>query len=158
MSTELEQLYQSVILDHNRNPRNFRTMTGADAHADGYNPLCGDRVTVWVRVENGTITDVSFQGEGCAISKASASLMTTSVKGRSLEESASLFNRFHDLVTGKVKAGESPVGLGKLEVFSGVAAFPSRVKCASLPWHALQSALARPGSAGDPDSTDTDKE
>lgn len=140
--SDLGELYQSVILDHNRAPRNCRRMADADGQAEGYNPLCGDRLSVWLKVGgDGVITDVSFEGIGCAISRASASLMTLSVKGKTREQALELFTRFHDLV-----AGDQPVepaaGLGKLAVFSGVREYPSRVKCASLAWHALRSALA----------------
>jgi nitrogen fixation NifU-like protein len=139
--SDLAQLYQSVILDHNRNPRNFRVLEDADGQAEGYNPLCGDRVKVWVKVEGDQITDVSFEGTGCALSKASASLMTTAIKGKSLAEVERLFGMFRELITGKSTPGGSREQLGKLAVFSGVAEFPSRVKCASMAWHALQSAL-----------------
>ena len=137
----MSELYQSVILDHNRAPRNYRAMDDATCHADGFNPACGDRVTVWARLgDDGRIEDVSFQGDGCAISRASASLMTAAVKGRTREEAQALFDRFHGLVTGTGGAEE----LGKLAVFGGVSAFPMRVKCASLCWHALRSALDAP--------------
>jgi nitrogen fixation NifU-like protein len=138
MSVDLQDLYQEVILDHNRSPRNFRTIdTGRKA--DGYNPLCGDRVTVWLRVHEGRIADASFQGSGCAISRASASLMTESVKGKTLEEVHHLAGRFHELVTGA--PGEAGHELGKLSVFAGVRQFPARVKCATLAWHTLRSAV-----------------
>jgi nitrogen fixation NifU-like protein len=138
MSSDLQELYQEVILDHNRRPRNFRTIEAA-RHAEGFNPLCGDRLTVYLQVENGRILDVSFQGSGCAISKASASLMTESVKGKTLEEAEALFRRFHQLIT---EAGDEPAAdLGKLSVFAGVREFPIRVKCATLPWHALKAAV-----------------
>jgi nitrogen fixation NifU-like protein len=134
---ELQDLYQEVILDHNKRPRNFRAIEDG-RHAEGYNPLCGDRVTVYLRVENGRIVDASFQGSGCAISKASASLMTESVKGKTLEEAEALFERFHQMIT---RAPDEPVeDLGKLSVLAGVRQFPVRVKCASLPWHTLRSA------------------
>lgn len=147
---DLAELYQSVILDHHRNPRNFRAMADADRSSEGYNPNCGDRVTVWVKVHDGIIEDVSFQGSGCAVSRASASLMTTTVRGKPVDQAEALFAQFHDLVTGASGAADQPA-LGKLKVFSGVAAFPSRVKCASLPWHALHRALAR--DAGDSDDS-----
>lgn len=141
--SELSDLYQSVILDHNRSPRNCRAMADADADAEGYNPLCGDRLRVWVRLGAGdVIEDVSFEGIGCAISQASASLMTTTVKGRTRAEALDLFTRFHDLVAGDPSPA-APPGLGKLTVFAGVREYPSRVKCASLAWHALRSALER---------------
>jgi nitrogen fixation protein NifU and related proteins len=139
----LSELYQSVILDHNRTPRNFREMAEADRRAEGVNPLCGDQVTVWLRFEGDRISDVSFQGSGCAIAKASASLMTTAVKGRSRAEAVELFERFHALVTGRSEA-VAPESLGKLAVFAGVSAFPVRVKCASLSWHTLKAALDQP--------------
>jgi nitrogen fixation protein NifU and related proteins len=133
--TDLGELYQQVILDHNRNPRNFRKVEGANRHAEGYNPLCGDRISLQVRVDDDVIRDVGFQGSGCAISKAAASLMTTAVHGKTTAEANELFTAFHDMLTG---AGIAP---GKLAVFSGVKAFPARVKCANLPWHALRAAL-----------------
>jgi nitrogen fixation NifU-like protein len=137
MSTDLQDLYQEVILDHNKRPHNFRSMPDA-CHAEGYNPLCGDHLTVYLRVEDGRITDASFEGSGCAISKASASLMTDSVKGKTLEETEALYRRFHEMIT---QAPEAPVeALGKLAVFAGVRQFPMRVKCASLAWHALRAA------------------
>jgi nitrogen fixation NifU-like protein len=138
--SSLDELYQNVILEHNRSPRNYRAMTDADGKAEGNNPLCGDQVTVWVRMDGDTIGDVSFQGAGCAISRASASLMTAAVKGRTREETDALFDRFRLLVTGKLPAGDTET-LGKLAVFSGVSEFPIRVKCASLAWHTLRSAL-----------------
>jgi nitrogen fixation protein NifU and related proteins len=136
----LDELYQNVILEHNRSPRNYRAMPDANGRASGHNPLCGDEVTVWVRMNGDVIDDVSFEGAGCAISRASASLMTGAVKGRTRAEAVGLFERFQRLVTGK-SAGEPPETLGKLAVFSGVSAFPVRVKCASLAWHTLRSAL-----------------
>ncbi|MGN6392754.1 MAG: Fe-S cluster assembly sulfur transfer protein SufU [Gemmatimonadales bacterium] len=136
----LSELYQNVILEHNRSPRNYRTMDDASRTAQGSNPLCGDQVTVWVRLEGDRIGDVSFQGAGCAISKASASLMTGAVKGKTRAEANALFERFHRLITGGLSREEAET-LGKLTVFSGVSEFPVRVKCASLAWHALKSAL-----------------
>lgn len=138
--SSLSELYQNVILEHNRSPRNYRVMEAADGQAEGNNPLCGDRLTVWLKVEGNVITDVSFQGLGCAISRASASLMTAAVKGKSVEEVERMFERFHRLVTGRSVAGDSET-LGKLAVFSGVSAYPTRVKCASLPWHTLKAAM-----------------
>jgi nitrogen fixation NifU-like protein len=140
--SSLSELYQNVILEHNRSPRNYRAMPDADRKADGHNPLCGDEVTVWVRLDGDLIGDVSFQGAGCAISKASASLMTGAVKGKSRAEVEGLFTRFHRLVTGSLPPAESET-LGKLAVFSGVSEFPIRVKCASLSWHTLKAALER---------------
>lgn len=134
---DLHGLYQEVILDHNRRPRNHHAIEGAH-HADGYNPLCGDKVTIYVKLDGDHITDVGFTGAGCAISTASASILTETLKGKTREEALSLFDKFHDLVTGK-DAGNAP--LGKLAVFSGVSEFPVRVKCATLAWHTLRSAL-----------------
>jgi nitrogen fixation NifU-like protein len=137
MSSDMDELYQEVILDHNRRPRNFRRIADG-RHAEGYNPLCGDRLTVYLRVEGDRIQDASFEGSGCAISKASASLMTDSVKGKTLGEATALFERFQRLITRSVDA---PVeDLGKLAVFAGVRQFPVRVKCASLAWHTLRAA------------------
>jgi nitrogen fixation protein NifU and related proteins len=138
--SSLDELYQNVILEHNRSPRNYRSMPDASGQAQGHNPLCGDQVTVWVRMDGDVIGDVSFQGAGCAISRASASLMTSAVKGKTRAETDALFARFHRLVTGTL-ADEAPETLGKLAVFSGVSEFPIRVKCASLAWHTLRSAL-----------------
>lgn len=145
------ELYQSVILDHNRAPRNYRPMPEASAEAEGYNPLCGDQLKVWLRLEGDRIADVSFQGSGCAISKASASLMTTAVKGKTPAEAEHLFQRFQRMVTGQDsgQGGEGDLP-AKLVVFAGVREFPSRVKCATLSWHALRSALG--GGRVDPTS------
>lgn len=138
---DLRDLYQEVILDHSRSPRNFRPLPAADHKAEGFNPLCGDRVTLFLRMEDGALKEVTFQGSGCAISTASASMMTEKVKGKTLDEALSLFDEFHDLVTGAKPAPGDGAGLGKLEVFTGVREFPIRVKCATLPWHALKAAL-----------------
>ena len=138
--SDLRDLYQEVILDHGRQPRNFRVIEDASGEADGYNPLCGDKVHVYVKVEGDVVTDVSFTGDGCAISKASASLMTQALKGRTTAEAERLFESFHALVTGQGDATEAAAG--KLDVFAGVAEFPARVKCASLSWHTLRAALA----------------
>ena len=142
---KIEELYQSVILDHNRRPRNYREMEGADARAEGKNPNCGDKVIVWLRLEGDTVADVSFRvppGEGCAISRASASIMTTAVKGKRVVEVEALFDRFINLLTVQRSAQpDSAPDLGSLEVFSGVSRFPHRVKCATMAWHALHSAL-----------------
>jgi nitrogen fixation NifU-like protein len=151
--SNLSELYQNVILEHNRSPRNYRAMPEADRKAEGHNPLCGDQVTVWVRMAGDVIEDVSFQGAGCAISKASASLMTGVVKGKSRAEVESLFDRFRRLVTGALPQTESET-LGKLAVFSGVSEFPIRVKCASLSWHTLKAALDE-AAAGGPASSRT---
>src|SRR5437667_8412775 len=137
--SDLRALYQEVILDHNRHPHNFRAMPAADHRAQGFNPLCGDRVTLFLKLEGDRILDASFQGSGCAISTASASILTDSIKGKTLAEAQSLFARFHELVTGKAAADGQE--LGKLAVFSGVSEFPARVKCATLAWHTLMSAL-----------------
>ncbi len=137
---DLRDLYQSVILDHYKAPRNYGALDGATGSADGVNPLCGDHVTVHVRVDGDTIAGVGFEGNGCAISKASASLMTEIVAGHSVEETETIFSRFHDLVTGEAEV--EPEELGKLEVLSGVREFPARVKCATLAWHALRAAIA----------------
>lgn len=139
----LSGLYQDLILDHNRSPQNFRRMEDANRKAEGNNPLCGDRLTVWLRMEQDTIRDAAFLGSGCAISKASASLMTSAVKGKSRAEAVALFERFRGLVTGSLE-GDEAESLGKLAVFSGVSEFPVRVKCASLSWHALKAALDAP--------------
>jgi nitrogen fixation NifU-like protein len=141
---KLDELYQSVILDHNRRPRNHGELAGATARADGTNPSCGDEVTVWVRMDGDLIADVHFTGRGCAISRASASMMTAAVKGMTRGEAEMLFGRFHDLVTGA--RGTDATQLGALEAFSGVSRFPVRVKCASLSWHALRSALRDPSA------------
>ncbi|HEU4649350.1 MAG TPA: SUF system NifU family Fe-S cluster assembly protein [Gemmatimonadales bacterium] len=143
--SELSGLYQDVILEHNRAPRNFRVVEGATRHAEGRNPLCGDQIGVWLKLDDDVVTDVSFQGSGCAISKASASLMTTAVKGKTRAEVEALFQRFHELVTGKLAPEQARDTLGKLVVFSGISEFPVRVKCASLSWHALKAALEQAG-------------
>jgi nitrogen fixation protein NifU and related proteins len=140
--SSLAELYQNVILEHNRSPRNYRVMDDADRQAEGNNPLCGDQLTVWLKLDGDVITDVTFQGLGCAISRASASLMTAAVKGKSWREAEDLFERFHQMVTGKPEAA-APETLGKLAVFSGVSEYPTRVKCASLPWHTLRAALEK---------------
>lgn len=140
--SELEDIYREIILDHNRKPRNFRVLVGANHRAAGVNPLCGDEVIVFMNVEGGVVQDVSFQGRGCAISKASASLMTGSLKGKSVEEVSELFQKFHQLVTSDGDgAGADAADLGNLAAFVGVRRFPARVKCASLPWHTMQAAL-----------------
>jgi nitrogen fixation protein NifU and related proteins len=140
--SELENLYQEVILDHNKRPRNHRSIEGASAHADGYNPLCGDKVTIFLKLDGDRITDISFQGSGCAISTASASILTETLKGKTRQEAEMLFEKFHDLLTGKSQAASSGPPMGKLAVFSGVSEFPVRVKCATLAWHTLHSALS----------------
>lgn len=134
---DLRDLYQQLILDHNRNPQNFRDMQNATATANGHNPLCGDEITLFLNVENDQILDISFKGSGCAISKASASIMTTLIKGKTVAETESLFARFHTMIT----TGEIIGDIGKLAVLAGVYKFPSRVKCASLSWHTMNNAL-----------------
>jgi nitrogen fixation NifU-like protein len=139
--SDLSDLYQEVILDHNKRPRNFRRIDAPSHHAEGHNPLCGDKLSLFLQVDNDVVTDIAFQGSGCAISKASASLMTDSVKGRGLSEVRSLFEQFHRMVTTPI---DQPVeDLGKLVVLAGVREFPVRVKCASLAWHTLKAALDR---------------
>ena len=141
-----DALYQELILDHNRKPKNFREMENADHQILGHNPLCGDQLTLWLKMDGDRIADVSFKGQGCAISKASASMMTTAVKGKSREEAEVMFDRFHDLVTGKLAESDAK-DLGSLRAFGGVSKFPLRVKCASLAWHTLHSALHGEGRA-----------
>jgi nitrogen fixation NifU-like protein len=143
VTSPLRELYQEVILDHSKKPRNFGPLPEATRQADGHNPLCGDRATVFVRLDGETLADVKFQGAGCSISTASASMMTESVKGKSRADAEALFERFHSLVTRDSAEAERAVdpALGKLAVFSGVWEFPVRVKCASLPWHTLKAAL-----------------
>ena len=139
--SDLRELYQEVILDHNRKPMNFREIPDATAKAEGFNPLCGDHLNLFVKLDGDVITDVAFQGTGCAISKASASMMTASVAGKTKQEAEKLFGLFHAMVTGEPDSQADSAELGKLAVFSGVCEFPARVKCASLPWHTLRSAL-----------------
>ena len=139
----LGQLYQDLILDHNRSPRNYRVVEGANRRVEGNNPLCGDRLSVTLRMDGDRIEDAAFQGSGCAISRASASLMTAAVKGKSRSEAEDLFHRFHQLVTGTLDP-DAAQSLGKLAAFAGVADFPMRIKCASLSWHALRAALDQP--------------
>jgi len=139
--SSLGSLYQEVVLDHSRKPRNFRALEGANRKADGYNPLCGDKVTIYLRLEDGRVADISFQGSGCAISTASASILTETLKGKTEAEVEALFEKFHDLVTGETRDDPDAPDLGKLEVFSGVSEFPARVKCATLSWHTLRAAL-----------------
>lgn len=139
--SDLRDLYQDVILDHSKTPRNFRAQPSANHKAEGFNPLCGDRFTVYVTMDGGAIKDVSFQGSGCAISKASASMMTQSVKGKTMAEAEKIFERFHEMVTGHAESHTGESELGKLTVFSGVSEFPVRVKCATLAWHTLHAAL-----------------
>ena len=138
--SDLRELYQEVILDHNKYPRNFGEIEGADRHAEGYNPLCGDRLTVYLNLEKDVITEVAFQGSGCAISKASASLMTDAVKGKTVAEARLLFDRFHAMITNNANEN-SESQIGKLAVLAGVRDYPMRVKCAILAWHALRAAV-----------------
>jgi nitrogen fixation protein NifU and related proteins len=139
----LATLYQDLILDHNRTPRNYRQPENANRKAEGHNPLCGDKLTVWLRMEGDLIEDAAFQGSGCAISRASASLMTVAVKGKRKVEAEKLFEQFRRLITGTLQPDQEP-SLGKLAAFAGVAEYPVRVKCAGLSWHALRAALDRP--------------
>ena len=141
MLDQIRDLYQEVVFDHNRNPRNFRIMEDANRKIEGFNPLCGDRITLYVKVIDGKIEDVSFQGAGCAISTASASLMTEIVQGKTEQEAEQLFELFHRITTGKNGDEINLEDLGKLAVLAGVRAYPARVKCATLAWHSLQSAL-----------------
>jgi nitrogen fixation NifU-like protein len=138
---DLRELYQEVILEHSKNPRNYCQLETANRQAEGYNPLCGDHFTIYLNLQGDSIHEVSFQGSGCAISKASASMMTQSVKGKTKAQAEALFHQFHQLVTGRANGKQKE--MGKLAVFSGVADFPVRVKCATLPWHALRAALDR---------------
>jgi nitrogen fixation protein NifU and related proteins len=139
--SELNDLYQETILEHNKNPRNFREIEGADKEAVGNNPLCGDALKVYVSIDGDRVTDVAFKGSGCAISKASASMMTQTVKGKTREEAEQLFDEFHRMVTGELDIETEENHLGKLKIFAGVLEFPARVKCASLSWHTLNAAL-----------------
>jgi nitrogen fixation NifU-like protein len=140
---DVHDLYQEMILDHNKHPRNRRPIDGADRTAEGYNPLCGDRVAVFVKLDGDVVADVAFEGNGCAISTASASLMTQLVKGKTVEEAEALFQRFHGMVTGESpERADDAAALGKLVVFSGVKRYPARVKCATLVWHTIHAALA----------------
>jgi nitrogen fixation NifU-like protein len=153
VNSELADLYQDLILDHNRRPRNRRKIDEADRHAVGHNPLCGDRLTLYVNLDDaGRITDIAFEGAGCAISTASASLLTEAVKGKTITEAHALFNRFHALLTGETNGAPATTAepapkLGKLAAFEGVRQFPMRVKCATLAWHTLEAALEKPGEA-----------
>ena len=139
---DLKELYQQVILDHNKHPRNFHKLEDANRKAEGFNTLCGDRLTLYVRLENDVIADVGFEGTGCAIFKASASLMTQALKGKTKAEAEALFDKVHKMLTGELDPNANGNQLGKLAVFSGVCEFPVRVKCATLAWHTLRAALA----------------
>ena len=143
--SDLRQLYQEVILDHNKKPRNFHKLEGANRTAEGYNPLCGDKLTVYLKVEDDVVMDISFEGSGCAISTASASMMTASLKGKTTAEAEALFEKFHRMLTGPRGATPNSAVLGKLAVFSGVSEFPVRVKCATLAWHTVHAALEGKG-------------
>jgi nitrogen fixation NifU-like protein len=149
--SELTDLYQEVILDHNRRPRNFHAMADATQVARGHNPLCGDKLTLYVKVDRDRIADISFEGSGCAISKASASLMTDAVKGATIPDAMALFDRFHEVVTTPVDQPIDEESVGKLAVLAGVREFPVRVKCASLAWHTLKAAIE---GAGEPVKTE----
>ena len=148
---DLSELYQQVILDHNRKPRNFRVIENADRKQEGFNPLCGDQLVLYLEFEGDVIKDVAFQGSGCAISKAAASMMTAAVKGKTREEANVLFDEFHRMIKGELDPENLPNHLGRLSIFSGVREFPARVKCASLSWHTLRAALA-----GSPTSVSTE--
>ncbi len=139
--SELSELYQQVILDHNKKPRNFHKLETANRAAEGHNPLCGDQLAVYLQIEDELIKDVSFEGSGCAISKAAASMMTQSVKGKTRKEAETLFHEFHGMVTGELDEQATPNHLGRLTIFAGVRDFPARVKCASLSWHTMNAAL-----------------
>ena len=139
--SELSELYQQVILDHNKKPRNFRKLETANHIAEGYNPLCGDQLTIYLNLEDDRVADVGFEGSGCAISKASASMMTQAVKGKSKEQAETLFKEFHSMVTGELDEENEENTLGNLKIFAGVREFPVRVKCATLPWHTMHAAL-----------------
>jgi nitrogen fixation NifU-like protein len=139
--SQIRELYQQIILDHNKSPRNFRAMPDATRSVEGYNPLCGDHYTVYLKLEGDKIVDISFDGAGCAISKSSASVMSQMLKGKTREEAETMFREFHDLVTGKWKGQDDVESLGKLAAFAGVSDYPARVKCASLAWHTMHSAL-----------------
>lgn len=151
MNVDLGDLYQEVIIDHGRHPRNFGELAGATHTAEGFNPLCGDQLTLYVKLADGHIAAIAFQGAGCAISQASASLMTTALKGKNEEEALALFGRVHAMLTEGPNGGVRPAELGKLAVLSGVWEFPMRVKCATLAWHTLRSALE---ATGEPVSTE----
>ncbi len=144
--SELSELYQQVILDHNKKPRNFRKIENADRTAEGYNPLCGDQLTVYMQLEDDVVKDISFEGSGCAISKAAASMMTQSLKGKTRAEAETLFDEFHRMVTGELDEAAEPNHLGRLTIFAGVRDYPARVKCASLSWHTMHAALHGEGT------------
>lgn len=139
--SELSELYQQVILDHNKKPRNFRKLESATHTAEGFNPLCGDHLNIYLKLENDEVKEISFEGSGCAISKASASMMTQAVKGKDKEQTERLFTEFHSMVTGELDEEQQENVLGNLKIFAGVRDFPVRVKCATLPWHTLRAAM-----------------
>jgi len=139
--SELSELYQEVILDHNKKPRNFHKLENANRRAEGFNPLCGDQLNVYLHIEDDQVKEVSFEGSGCAISKASASMMTQAVKGKTKAEAETLFNEFHRMAMGELDEETEPNHLGKLTIFAGVREFPARVKCATLSWHTMHAAL-----------------
>jgi len=141
MNDDLKELYQQIILEHNKNPRNFRQLDHPTHQAEGYNPMCGDRYTIYLEMDGDRIKDVSFQGAGCAISKSSASLMTSCLKGLTKKEAEQMFENFHRLLTSDMKPGDLPGKLCKVEALQGVKAFPARIKCATLVWHTMKSAL-----------------
>jgi nitrogen fixation NifU-like protein len=141
--SELKALYQEVILDHNKNPRNFKKLENADCSVEGYNPLCGDHYTVFLKLDGEVISEIAFLGSGCAISKASASVMSTVLKGKTRAEAQELFEKFHHLVRGEMKDNAGIDELGKLAAFAGVSEFPARVKCAILPWHTIKNAIEK---------------
>ena len=141
MDSEFRDLYQEIILDHNRSPRNFKEVEHCTHQLEGKNPLCGDQYTIYLKVENGIIEDIGFKGSGCAISKASASVMTATLMGKTVEEARKLFHQFHEIVTGEKEASEYFELAGKLAAFAGVAEYPVRVKCATLPWHTMKNSL-----------------
>lgn len=140
--SDLRELYQEIIMDHNKNPQNFHKLEKATKVVDGKNPLCGDHYTIYLEIEEGIIKDIGFDGSGCAISKASGSVMTTILKGKPVKEAEELFKKFHDVVTGSINTDDAIFDLGKLGAFAGVAEFPSRVKCASLAWHAMHQGIS----------------
>lgn len=142
---DLQELYQQVILDHNKNPKNYGRLQDSNRSAEGYNPLCGDRVQLFLRLENEVIADIGFVGSGCAISKASASMMTAEIKGKTVAEAEELFQKFQNLITSDIQREIDAQAFGKLAVFSGVREFPMRIKCATLSWHTLRAALQQKG-------------
>ncbi len=147
MSSYNSELYQQVILDHNKNPRNFKALENPTCMCEGHNPLCGDQITVFINLDGPVIKEITFTGVGCAICKASASMMTAFIKGKPKEEAELLFHEFHKMVKGELNVNSEAHHLGRLAIFSNVSHFPVRVKCASLPWHAMHSALEQKGSA-----------